>query len=85
MTSVASSTVPPWMARLPRVLLIITVLFVAATVPLSLGNEPIIDTVFFGLIALDLDTLTTGLRSVIADTKQPAHVTLWAPTPPGDR
>lgn len=72
MTSVAASSVSPWTARLPWVLLAITVLFVAAMVPLSLGNERIFDTVFYGLIALALATM----RAFIA-TQQPGKVSLW--------
>jgi len=72
MTSVASSAVPPWKARLPWVLLAITVLFVAAMVPLSLGNEPIFDTVFFGLIALGLSTM-----GALIATRQPGNAIGW--------
>jgi len=72
MNSVAASSVSPWTARLPWVLLAITVLFVAAMVPLSLGNEPIFDTVFYGLIAFALATM----RAFIA-TRQPGNVSLW--------
>ncbi len=72
MTSVASSAVPPWKARLPWILLIITVVFVAALVPLSLGNEPIFDTVFFGLIALGLSTMGALIAS-----RQPGNVIGW--------
>jgi hypothetical protein len=52
MTSTAERSVTPWKARLPWVMLATTTAFVAVMVPLSLGNEPLFDTVLYGLQAL---------------------------------
>lgn len=43
-----------WMRRLPWVMLAVTTVCVAVMVPLSLGHEPIDDTISYGLIALTL-------------------------------
>jgi hypothetical protein len=54
MTSTSARPVAPWKVRLPWVMLAVTTAFVAATVPLSLGHEPLFDTVFYGLQVLTL-------------------------------
>ena len=49
--------------RLPWILLAITVLLVAVMLALSLGREPLFDTVFFALIALALGTMGAFISS----------------------
>ena len=72
MTSAAVRQVAPWKARLPWVLLGLTALCVAVMVPLSLGHEPIDDTVSYGLIALAL----SGTGAFVA-SRQPANPIGW--------
>lgn len=65
MIRTASSVVSPWSARLPWILLALTTVMVAVMVPLSWGQEPVDDTISYGLIALTLGA--TG--AVVADRK----------------
>ena len=58
---------PRAIARLPRALLTLTVVLVLAMVPLSLGGEPLFNTVFYALLALSL--ATTG---AFVATRHPA-------------
>lgn len=73
------SATPEPTARLPWAMLAVTVCLVTAMVPLSIGGEPVSDTVLFGLGALLLGTI-----GALAATRQPGnaigepvHVSLW--------
>jgi hypothetical protein len=72
MTSTAVRPVAPWKARLPWVMLAVTTAFVAAMVPLSLGHEPLFDTVFYGLQALAFAALGASVS-----TRQPRNPIGW--------
>jgi len=56
-TVLGSTAAPTRRARLPWALLTVAVVLVVAMVPLSLGQEPLFDTVFFGALVLALSTL----------------------------
>ena len=72
MTSTAVRPVAPWKARLPWVMLAVTTACVITMVPLSLGDEPLFDTVLYGLQALAL--AATG--AFVAD-RQPGNPIGW--------
>ena len=72
MTSTAVRPVAPWKARLPWGMLAATTACVAVMIPLSLGHEPIFDTVFYGLQALAL--AATG---AFVATRQPRNPIGW--------
>jgi len=72
MTSTAVRPVAPWKARLPWVMLAATTAFVAAMVPLSLGREPLFDTVLYGLQALAF--AATG---AFVAARQPRNLIGW--------
>ena len=59
-------------ARLPWVLLAITVACVCAMVPLSLGHEELFDTIFYGLLTLSLGTTGAFIAS-----RQPSNPIGW--------
>jgi hypothetical protein len=61
-----------WTARLPWVMLAVTTVSVAVMVPLSLGQEPIDDTISYGLIALAL----SGTGAFVA-SRQPSNPIGW--------
>jgi hypothetical protein len=63
---------PAGPARLPWALLIVTVVLVVVMVPLSLGREPYLDTVFYGVLVLALATLGAFIA-----TRQPANPIGW--------
>ena len=63
---------PSKVARLPWALLAVTGLLVCVMVPLSLGHEPVFDTVFYGLLALGL-----GTTGAIVASRQPANPIGW--------
>lgn len=72
MTSTAAGPVAPWAARLPWVLLAISTALVIVSVPLSLGREPLSDTLLYGLIALTV--ATTG---ALVASRQPDNPIGW--------
>jgi hypothetical protein len=60
------------MARLPWMLLALAVLLVVVMVPLSVGEEPLFDTVFYGLLVLAL-----GTTGAFVASRQPANPIGW--------
>lgn len=72
MTSTAVRPVPPWTARLPWVLLAVTTVLVVASVPLSLGHEPLSDTLLYGLTGL-----TIGITGAFVAACQPQNPIGW--------
>ena len=72
MTSTAVRPVAPWKVRLPWVMLAVTTVCVAVMVPLSLGHEPMFDTVFYGLQSLAL--AATG---AFVAARQPSNPIGW--------
>ena len=72
MTSTSARPVAPWKARLPWVMLAVTAVCVAVMVPLSLGHEPIDDTISYGLIALTL----SGTGAFVA-SRRPSNPIGW--------
>jgi hypothetical protein len=63
MTSTSVRPVAPWKARLPWLMLFVTIVCVILMVPLSWGREPWFDTVFFGLSAVTLATIGAFVAS----------------------
>jgi hypothetical protein len=61
-----------WKQRLPWIMLAVTVVCVAVMVPLSLGEEPIDDTISYGLIALTL----SGTGAFVA-SRHPTNPIGW--------
>ena len=59
-------------ARLPWALLAVTVALAGAQVPLSLGHEPLFDTIIYGLLALAL-----GVTGALVASRQPANAIGW--------
>jgi len=72
MTSTAERPAAPWMARLPWVMLAATTSFVAAMVPLSLGREPLFDTVLYGL-----QVLAFAITGAFVAARQPRNLIGW--------
>jgi len=72
MTSTAAGPVVPWTARLPWVLLAVSTALVIVSVPLSLGQEPLSDTLLYGLIATTV--ATTG---ALVASRQPDNPIGW--------
>ncbi|MDQ3678540.1 MAG: hypothetical protein M3401_17380 [Actinomycetota bacterium] len=71
-TVAEGSVAPPRKARLPWVLLGVAIVLVLAMVPLSIGREPLFDTVFYGLLALSLGTMGAFVAS-----RHPANPIGW--------
>lgn len=63
---------PALPARLPWALLTVTVVLVVVMVPLSLGREPLFDTVFYGVLAVAL-----GTTGAFVASRQPANPIGW--------
>ena len=61
-----------WVQRLPWIMLAVTTVCVAVMVPLSLGQEPIDDTISYGLIALTL----SGTGAFVA-SRRPSNPIGW--------
>ena len=59
-------------ARLPWALLALTVVCVCTMVPLSLGNEELFDTIFYGVLALAL-----GTTGAFVASRQPSNPIGW--------
>jgi hypothetical protein len=72
MTSTASSPMALWRARLPWVMLAVTTALVLAEVLLSVGHEPLSDTVIYGAIAL-----TVAAIGALVATRQPGNPIGW--------
>ena len=72
MTSTTVRPVAPWKVRLPWVMLAATTAFVAVMVPLSVGNEPLYDTVFYGL-----QILAFAITGAFVAARQPQNPVGW--------
>ncbi len=72
MTSTAAGPVVPWAPRLPWVLLAVSTALVIVSVPLSLGQEPLSDTLLYGLIAI-----TVAATGALVASRQPDNPIGW--------
>jgi hypothetical protein len=72
MTSVDAGSVRPWVARLPWAMLAATTALVIASLPLSLGREPLSDTLLYGFVAL-----AVGVTGAFVASRRPQNPIGW--------